>query len=125
MKNYISGTDAVNVARIAHEVNRQWCIYNGDESQPTWEDAPKWQRESAIAGVRFLIGNPKAGDSATHDAWLRTKEAEGWSYGPEKDADAKKHPCFVPYDELPVEQKFKDRLFRTIVIAAGKGLGVL
>lgn len=123
--NYISGTDAVRVARITHEVNRQWCLYNGDDSQPTWDDAPDWQKESAIAGVRFHVANPDADDSASHDAWLRQKEADGWKYGEVKDPEAKTHPCFVPFDQLPPEQQFKDRLFRTIVHAAAKGLGVL
>lgn len=116
--NYIPGEAAARIAKIAHEVNRQWCLYNGDDSQPTWEDAPDWQRSSAIAGVRFHVNNPNAGDSASHDAWMADKVADGWTFGPEKNPDAKTHPCIVPFEELPREQQFKDRLFRTIVHAA-------
>ena len=29
----------------------------------------------------------------------------------------KEHPCFVPYEELPTEQKAKDFLFRGVVHA--------
>lgn len=122
--NYISGTDAVNVARVCHEVNSQWCIYIGEDAV-SWDDAPQWQRDSVVAGVRFHCANPDADDSASHVAWLRDKEANGWRYGEVKDAEAKTHPCFVPYEELSAEQRFKDRLFRTIVHAAAKGLGVL
>ena len=34
-----------------------------------------------------------------------------------KDAERKEHPCCVPYDALPVEQKTKDYLFRAVVHA--------
>lgn len=40
------------IAKRAHEVNRAYCASIGDHSQPAWEDAPQWQKDSAIAGVR-------------------------------------------------------------------------
>ncbi|NIJ34325.1 Gp49 family protein [Sphingomonas oligoaromativorans] len=108
------------IASIAHEVNRAWCAYNGDDSQPNWADAPGWQRDSAITGVAFHRANPEAGDAASHDSWMREKVAAGWVYGEQKDPDAHPptHPCIVPFEDLPREQQFKDRLFRTIVHAA-------
>ena len=125
--NYISGSDAVNAARICHEINREWCAYNGDDSQPSWDDAPQWQRDSAIAGIRFHVANPDAGDSASHDSWMRQKVAEGWVYGEVKDPEATPptHHCIVPFEQLPRDQQFKDRLFRTIAHNYAKGLGVL
>lgn len=109
------------IARITHAVNREWCIYNSDDSQLPWKKAPAWQRESAIAGVRFHLTNPNAGDSASHDEWIRAKIADGWVWGEVKDPEAKQHPCLVSFDQLPPEQQFKDRLFRTIVHAATNG----
>lgn len=103
------------IAKIAHEVNRVWCAYNGDTSQPPWEDAPDWQTDSAMNGVRFHRRNPGAPDSASHDNWMAEKIADGWVYGEVKDPAAKTHPCIVPFDQLPPEQQFKDRLFATIV----------
>lgn len=105
------------VARVAHEINRAYCEALGDTSQLVWEDAPQWQRDSAINGVRFHVDNPQAGPDHSHNAWLEEKRAAGWKYGPVKDAERKEHPCFVPYDELPVEQKAKDYLFRAVVHA--------
>ncbi len=40
------------IARVAHEVNRAYCQALGDNSQPAWEDAPQWQRDSAMLGVK-------------------------------------------------------------------------
>lgn len=104
-----------DVARVAHEINRAYCDSLGDHSQPAWEDAPEWQRNSAIDGVNFHIANPAASPSASHDNWLADKRKDGWRYGTVKNPTAKEHPCFVPYDELPQEQRSKDYLFRAVV----------
>ena len=106
------------IASLVHEINRAYCAGLGDDSQPTWEDAPDWQKNSAVAGVKFHLENPDAPASASHDSWLRQKEAEGWVYGEVKDAEAKTHPCMVPFDKLPTEQQVKDFLFKAGVHAA-------
>lgn len=105
------------IARVCHEANRAYCAATGDASQPAWEDAPPWQRESAVIGVRFHLANPHAGDEASHEEWLRVKRAEGWVYGATKDAAARTHPCMVPFHKLPEEQQRKDTLFRAVVHA--------
>ncbi len=106
-----------DVARVCHEANRAWCQINDDESQLPWDQAPAWQRESAINGVRFAVDNPNVTPEEQPAAWADAKAAEGWSYGLTKDAEAKTHPCLVPYEELPPEQKRKDALFIGIVRA--------
>lgn len=107
-------------AKAAHEANRAYCLAIGDTSQPAWEDAPLWQRTSAINGVvGVLNGNTP---QQSHENWLGEKERTGWKYGPTKDPDKKEHPCFVPYDELPAEQKQKDHIFVNVVKAVAKAL---
>ena len=104
------------IARVCHEVNRAYCQSLGDDSQPSWEDAPEWQRVSARAGVDFhLMGDFPP--EASHISWLAVKEQEGWKYGPVKDPGKKEHPCFMPFSELPREQQAKDHIFRAVVHA--------
>lgn len=105
------------IARVCHEANRAYCQSIGDDSQPTWGDAPEWQRMSAINGVRFHIDHPGAGPEASHSNWLAQKAMDGWVYGPVKDPVKKQHPCMLPYEQLPAEQRFKDALFIAIVSA--------
>lgn len=105
------------IAQVAHEVNRAYCEALGDETQPAWRDAPEWQQRSALNGVAFHLANPDAFASASHDAWLKEKLSDGWSYGEVKDVQAKRHPCCVQYEDLPVEQRAKDYLFRGVVRA--------
>jgi hypothetical protein len=106
-----------DIARICHEVNRAYCEALGDGNQLPWDEAPQWQRDSAVAGVVFVANNPDAPASANHEAWLQLKLDEGWIWGEVKNPDAKEHPCMVPYQDLPVEQRAKDHIFRAIVIA--------
>jgi hypothetical protein len=105
------------IARVCHEVNRAYCQALGDNSQPVWEDAPQWQKDSALLGVDLHVEHPEAGPQASHASWMAQKLAEGWEYGPVKDPEAKRHPCIVPFDALPVEQQAKDFIFRAVVLA--------
>lgn len=105
------------IARVCHEVNRAICEASGDHSQKPWDDAEEWQRASAKRGVEFALGNPHAPASAQHEAWMADKVSEGWIFGDVKDAATKTHPCLVPYDELPFEQRVKDYAFRAVVAA--------
>jgi hypothetical protein len=103
------------IARVAHEINRAYCLAIGDDSQPSWQDAPEWQVKSAVNGVLFHMEHPNAGPDASHNNWMKEKIEDGWVYGSVKLADAKTHPCIVPFNELPMQQQFKDHLFRQVV----------
>jgi hypothetical protein len=80
------------IARVAHEVNRAYCLALGDNSQPVWEEAPEWQRDSAMLGVKLHTENPDAGPQASHESWMAQKVAEGWTYGPERRPDRASRP---------------------------------
>lgn len=103
------------IAEVCHEANRVYCKSIGDNSQTTWDNAPEWQRKSAITGVQYHLDNPNSKPEDSHNSWLREKEADGWKYGPVKNVETKEHPCYVPYSELPVEQQKKDALFIAVV----------
>ena len=105
----------IEVARVCHEVNRAYCESIGDMSQPKWEDAPDWQKESAYNGVRYHSENPNSEPADSHNNWRAEKEADGWVYGDVKDPEKKTHPCMVDYDDLPQAQKTKDYLFIAVV----------
>jgi hypothetical protein len=104
-----------DIARVVHEGNRALCRTQGDDSQPAWDDAPEWQRSSALAGVAMIRANPSSTPEQSHESWLEEKRRTGWTYGPVKDTVKKEHPCFVPYEQLPANQQVKDHLFGSIV----------
>jgi hypothetical protein len=106
------------IARMCHEVNKAYCEALGDFSQPAWEDAPQWQKDSAITGVCLHMINPDAGPQASHESWMAQKVDDGWVYGAVKRPEAKEHPCIVPFADLPTAQQAKDFIFRAVVHAA-------
>ena len=105
----------INVAKTAHEVNRAYCSSIGDDSQPGWDDAPEWQKSSALNGVMNLMENPATTPEQSHESWMVEKIQDGWMYGEEKDPEKKTHPCIRPYEELPKEHQVKDHLFIAVV----------
>ncbi len=108
------------IAKVCHEANRAYYQSIGDYSQPTWEDALDWQKESAINSVKYHMENPNSKPEDSHNSWLKEKKENGWKYGKVKDPEKKEHPCFVPYEELSEKQKVKDKLFINIVRSISK-----
>jgi ryanodine receptor 2 len=45
----------------------------------------------------------------THEVWAAQRIRDGWTYGPQRDDAGKKHPCLVPYADLPESEKEYDR----------------
>ena len=106
-----------DVARVCYEANRAYCRTHGDLSFVDWGEAPKWQCDTCIDGVKYHLGTPGATASSSHENWLALKEKEGWKYGVTKDPERKLHPCMVPFHELPQYQQVKDRLFKAVIDA--------
>lgn len=44
-----------------------------------------------------------------HEVWAETRIKQGWTYGEQRNDALKTHPCLVPYEELPEEEKVYDR----------------
>jgi ryanodine receptor 2 len=44
-----------------------------------------------------------------HEVWAAARVAQGWTYGPERNDADKKHPCLIPYAQLPEDEKAYDR----------------
>jgi hypothetical protein len=108
-------TNTTRIAECCHEANLALCEAFGDLSQPHWEDAPDWAKDSAIAGVAFLQDHPDAGPVETHENWIREKVASGWKWGPIKDVRRKEHPSMKEYGCLSREEQAKDYVFWAIV----------
>lgn len=105
------------IAKVCHQANKAWCESQGDLTQPDWADAPDWQCNTMINGVKFRLENPDVPASAMHENWMKEKLSQGWVYGDVKDVEKKTHPCLVPFDQLPEFQQKKDRLSSAIVNA--------
>lgn len=99
------------IAEVCHELNRAYCAVILDPAQPSWSDAPAWQRVSALEGVNNILKGVVTTPKQSHINWATKKFEDGWRYGPVKDPEAKTHPDLVDYEELTPEQRIKDTLF--------------
>lgn len=62
-----------------------------------------------------------------HDVWAAARIKEGWTYGPERDDEKKKHPDLIPYSALPDSEKEYDRImaFDTIKLVSKLGFDIV
>ena len=109
--------DIKKIARVCHEVNRIYCETLGDFSQVPWESATKSQVNSTINSIDYYINNPLANPIDLYGSWMEEKKKQGWKYGIVEDTEKKEHPCMVYYEELPEEERIKDKLFISVLRA--------
>jgi hypothetical protein len=106
---------------VCHEANRAYRSMMNEDPGPDWENATHTQRVATIQGVQNYIDNPNQTPEQSHQQWYDHYDRLGFKYGPVKDLAKKEHPCFLPYDQLPLFQRRKDELFRAIVLTLLKG----
>lgn len=107
----------VSIAMAALAVNSAYCQAINDPPPPAWDDLSDVQRDGYVRAVRMHLDVPDMSPRVAHEAWLASRQGEGWVWGPTKNAELKQHPCMLPYDQLPKEQQVKDHLFRAVVHA--------
>lgn len=44
-----------------------------------------------------------------HEVWAEARISQGWTYGEQRNDELKTHPCLIPYEDLPEEEKEYDR----------------
>lgn len=119
MVTYVYG-----IASICHEVNRGYCESLGDFTIQPWEQASADIKQNAMNGVVFRLSNPLSTPKDMHTNWVKDKTRAGWVYGEVKDAERLTHPCIVPYESLPQEQRTKDNIFMAVVDSSRKLFGI-
>jgi len=110
------------IARICNDANAAYCAATGDFTYGAWDSTPENIKESCRDGVRKHLQNPSMTPEASHEAWMSFKAANGYTYGPVRNEELKQHPCMLPYEQLPVQQRAKDFIFRAVVHAAARSL---
>jgi hypothetical protein len=101
------------IARVVHEANRAYQQVLGETPAPPWDEVPGGRQRVVIGGVEKALAGDDPED--LHNSWCEAMRADGWTHGDTKDDEVKVHPCLVPYDDLPEEQRRKDDLLISIV----------
>lgn len=102
------------LAEFAYVINKAYCESIGDFSQPEWSEVDFDSQFIYLLNVTRNLKKEMTPEEA-HNVWMKVRKSEGWVYGPIKDLAAKTHPCMVPWNEVPQEQKIKDFLFLAVL----------
>jgi hypothetical protein len=104
------------IARVCHAANTELqALANDPFPSLPWDSEPDEIRETTIAGVEAALKGVTPEE--LHAEWAKNKAAAGWRRGEFKDAQAKTHPCLVPYGDLPESERVKDAVFGAVVAA--------
>lgn len=98
---------AEQIAPVVHAAIRALQIELGQAPSPLWEDCT-WEKQATLDGVELAVTDPSPG--ASHRKWMEGRLADGWTYGPVKDAKLKTNPTLVPFDQLSSAEIAKDQL---------------
>lgn len=102
------------MARTLHAANREFAACQGD-AVPAWDVVPEAVRESVRGAVRLHLEQPGTTPQQNHENFLADRAAQGWSYGPERNAGARVSPFLVPWDQLDAVGRAKNALPGAIV----------
>ena len=132
----LSGKVLEDLAEAAHEIYREGVQTRGEETYAAslaYGDLPEDLQEQNRQNVRDIPSKlTKVGYAMIparsneppfnfpgealeqlaeieHERWMQVKLAHGWRYAPETDPDKKLNQCLLPWDELPEDEKEKDR----------------
>jgi hypothetical protein len=84
---------------------------------------PKPIDTSAIKLTQDILDLTERLAENTHEVWARQRFADGWTPGPVRNDQEKKHPGLVPYADLPESEKEYDRNTAMETIKAILALG--
>lgn len=77
-----------------------------------WAARDEKFRAQFLEVIERQMGPMRSGSPAElHGGWVQAYIDMGWSYGPERDTEAKTHPDMVPYDLLEKREQDKDAVF--------------
>lgn len=111
------------IASIVHEANRQLRLVLGCSPGPHWTECDQPLKDSVVNGVEKALKG--ATPEELHEEWVVCKGSQGWTWGVIRDHRNRRHPCMVPYAELPPDQQLKNQVFHAMVHAISQGQGAL
>lgn len=105
------------IAKVCHQANQAFRSALGQDPGPDWTQCTSEQQHTTMVGVEAVLDDNRISAADLHQSWVDDLTAKGWVHGPVKDMALKTHPCLVPYHELPPYERYKDKLFASIVKA--------
>ena len=121
----LTGTlSLTQMGRVWVSIVRDYCAFAGHDIPGHFDARPEEFQIGLLSAIDKHMDNyPNAQTpEESHNLWLAKHAQMGWVYGSCRNEEAKTHPCMVPYDELPNDQKLKDVLFIAFCRACAENL---
>ena len=104
------------------DTRRAWFVYEGARLAAYAAKAPiipepwelrdeKFKTQMIPVVARQCGPDRKTSAEELHEDWVVAYKEMGWTYGPERDPEAKTHPDMVPYADLGQLERDKDDVF--------------
>ena len=94
---------------VSYEVHYQWLSIKKGERMKQVKYTPQPIDTTAVKLPKELELLVEQMSKNVHEVWAETRIQQGWKYGEQRNDELKTHPCLVPYEELPEEEKEYDR----------------
>lgn len=119
--------DAENKRVTIYDPNssNQEDTYPIEQFEDAWDDSKNYMVTISSSNMKTYIPKPidlsdvelaeelnelrEAIAENAHDVWAAERQAQGWTYGPQRDDQKKETPCMVAYSQLPDSEKKFDR----------------
>ena len=85
------------------------CLFENARSMKTKNYIPQPIDTSDVKLPEELEQLVEQMSKNVHEVWSETRISQGWTYGEQRNDELKTHPCLVPYEDLPEEEKEYDR----------------
>jgi hypothetical protein len=95
-------------ARCIHETTRAMEMVCGRaKTLPAWDSLSTEDQKKVCSETLELIKDPDVNPEIDHVDWVFQMIQAGWTYGPEETWEGKKHPVLVPYEKLPLPERYR------------------
>ncbi len=101
---------AMQIAEMLHSVTSKIQRMDGSTVE-SWEELSEENKRLSTKAVREIYNRPQMTAEQLHNLWMKLKLEDNWECGPEYDSVNKKHPCIVPFVDLPLSERCKDLIW--------------
>jgi hypothetical protein len=101
------------IAEIINSVTSRIPRPDGSFPPDLWCDLSSEQKQRAMDAVVKIYSEPTKTPEELHNLWMKPLLEDGWSAG-DFSLQNKKHPCIVPFHDLPASEILKDEIWSSM-----------
>ena len=101
----------IQIAKTAHAIHRAYCLEMNIPTQPHWDLVDNEHKEVVYNSIRHILAGNVTNVIDSHNAFVESKIASGWSYGNVYSLEKKENPRLVNFELLTTQQRIKEALF--------------